>query len=233
MERAEPVSNLPMTMILEKQSGWRGSEDLWLDAAYAVLIEGGVDQVKVLPLAERLGLSRTSFYGHFDSREALLDALVARWEAKNTGNLIARTEAFAESIAEALFNLFDCWLDPDLFDARFDFAIRNWALGDPALREVLEATDKARIEAICTMFQHHGYSADQARVRAYTVYYTQIGYISMMVSEAVDLRIQRMPIYVETFSGQSATAAELTRFLARHGFGIEFVDGDEDTESRL
>ncbi len=222
-----------MNVASEKQSGWRGSEDLWLDAAYAVLVEGGVDQVKVLPLAERLGLSRTSFYGHFDNRDALLDALIARWQAKNTGNLIAQTEVYAESIAEALFNLFDCWLLPDLFDSRFDLAIRNWALGEPALRDVLEATDNARIDAIALMFARHGFSADQARVRAYTVYYTQIGYISMMVSEPVELRIQRMPIYVETFSGQTATAAELTRFSARHGFGVEFIDNDDGVESRL
>lgn len=233
MDCVEPASRRAMNVASEKQSGWRGSEDLWLDAAYAVLVEGGVDQVKVLPLAERLGLSRTSFYGHFDNRDALLDALIARWQAKNTGNLIAQTEVYAESIAEALFNLFDCWLLPDLFDSRFDLAIRNWALGEPALRDVLEATDNARIDAIALMFARHGFSADQARVRAYTVYYTQIGYISMMVSEPVELRIQRMPIYVETFSGQTATAAELTRFSARHGFGVEFIDNDDGVESRL
>lgn len=222
-----------MDEVVEKPTGWRGSEELWLDAAYAVLIESGVDQVKLLPLARKLGLSRTSFYGHFDSREALLVALVARWQAKNTANLIARTEAYAESIAEALFNLFDCWLLPDLFDARFDLAIRNWALGDPGLRAVLEVTDKARIEAIAAMFARHGYSADQARVRAYTVYYTQIGYISMMVSEPVDLRIQRMPLYVETFASVAPTAAELERFSARHGFGVEYIEADDAADSRL
>ncbi|MDX5402737.1 MAG: TetR/AcrR family transcriptional regulator, partial [Rhodobacterales bacterium] len=43
----------------QKKSGWRGSEDLWLGAAYDLLIEKGVDAVKVLPLAQTLGLSRT------------------------------------------------------------------------------------------------------------------------------------------------------------------------------
>ena len=222
-----------MNILLEKQSGWRGSEDLWIDAAYAVLVESGVDQVKVQPLAEKMGMSRTSFYGHFDSREALLDALVARWQAKNTGNLIAQTEAYAETIAEALFNLFDCWLLPALFDARFDLAIRNWALGDPQLRTVLEATDKARIDAISAMFMRHGFAPDQARVRAYTVYYTQIGYISMMVSEPVDVRMQRMPIYVEAFAGMAATAAELARFSARHGFGVDYAKDDESRNRGL
>ncbi|SMY06871.1 TetR/AcrR family transcriptional regulator [Flavimaricola marinus] len=209
----------------EKQSGWRGSEDLWLDAAYTILVENGVDAVKVMPLAKRLGLSRTSFYGHFDSREALLSALVDRWKAKNTGNLVARTERYAESIGEAIFNLFDCWLRPDLFDARFDFAIRTWALADPTLREVLEAVDQERIDAITAMFARHGYPEDQARVRAYAMYYTQIGYISMMVTEPVHLRIQRMPLYVETFAGVPPTEAEVARFSARHGFGVGHVLG--------
>lgn len=215
----------------EKQGGWRGSEDLWLDAAYAILIKAGVDAVKVMPLAETLGLSRTSFYGHFDSREALLDALVARWKAKNTGNLVAQAEAYSESIAEAIFNLFDCWLNPDLFDARFDFAIRTWALADPPLREVLEAVDQERIDAIAAMFARHGFSEEQARVRAYTVYYTQIGYISMMVAEPVDLRIQRMPLYIEVFAGVVPTEAEVARFSARHGFGLGHVMGQGATRT--
>src|SRR5690554_740400 len=140
-------------LLPQKQSGWRGSEDLWLNAAYALLIEKGVDAVKVMPLARTLGLSRTSFYGHFTSREALLDALIARWQDKNTGNLIRQTRAAADTVTEAVFNLFDCWLRPDLFDARLDFAIRNWALGDPALRAVLERTDTERTAALCAMFE--------------------------------------------------------------------------------
>jgi AcrR family transcriptional regulator len=222
-----------MNVAPEKMTGWRGSEDLWIDAAYALLVEVGVDQVKVLPLAEKLGLSRTSFYGHFESREALLDALVARWQSKNTKNLIAKTESYAESIAEALFNLFDCWLDHDLFDDRFDLAIRNWALGDPALRAVLEETDKTRIDAIAAMFSRHGFAPDQARVRAYTVYYTQIGYISMMVAESVELRIQRMPIYIETFSGTAPTQTEVARFSARHGFEVEFLPANDQSATRM
>lgn len=201
----------------KRNTGWRGSETLWLDAAYAVLVEAGVDAVKVGPLAKRLSLSRTSFYGHFDTREALLEALVSRWEAKNTGNLVARCEAYAATITEAIFNLFDCWIDPNLFDARFDFAIRTWALGDLSLRKRLEKTDQQRIAAIATMFERHGFDAEVARVRAYTIYYTQIGYISMMVSEPVALRVRRMPLYIQTFTGDLPLNAEVARFAARHG----------------
>ncbi|MDO5706009.1 MAG: TetR/AcrR family transcriptional regulator, partial [Paracoccus sp. (in: a-proteobacteria)] len=120
-----------------QESGWRGSPDGWLDAAQAVLLETGVDAVKVQGLAKRLNLSRTSFYWFFKDREALLDALLTRWRDKNTGAIVRQTEAYAESLPEAMLNVFDCWLDTGLFDARFEFAVRSWALqSDATLAEV-------------------------------------------------------------------------------------------------
>lgn len=198
------------------QNSVRGSEDLWLDAAYQVLIESGVDAVKVMPLAKMLKLSRTSFYWHFDSREAMLDALIERWKRKNTGNLIEQTRKYAESITEAMFNLFDCWIDDSLFDARMDFAMRHWALNSEQLKTALEETDRQRIQAIQQMFTRFGYSGSIAATRARTVYYTQVGYISMMVDEPLALRLERMPDYIEIFTGGVPSDAEIARFRSRH-----------------
>ena len=57
-----------------------------------------------------------------------MNALIARWREKNTGNLIKQSEAYAESLAEAMLNVFDCWVNKDLFDSQFEFAVRSWAL---------------------------------------------------------------------------------------------------------
>ena len=64
----------------EKTSGWRGSREVWLQAAQAALIASGVDAVKIQPLANGLQLSRTSFYWFFRDRKALLDALLEEWD---------------------------------------------------------------------------------------------------------------------------------------------------------
>ncbi|MEC8195729.1 MAG: TetR/AcrR family transcriptional regulator [Pseudomonadota bacterium] len=194
-----------------------GSEAAWLEAAYDMLTESGVDAVKIMPLAKRLGVSRTSFYWHFKDRDELLEAMIHRWEQKNTGNLVARTEAYAESIAEALFNLFDCWLDGDLFDARLDLAIRNWARNDAGLQLRLDAEDVKRKEAMAAMFLRFDYDADQAEVRALTMLYTQIGYISMEIEEDPAQRMGRMPDYIEVYTGQRPTPREVERFRSRHG----------------
>lgn len=198
------------------ERGWRGTPDLWLDAAYGLLVEGGVEAVKVMPLAERLGLSRTSFYWHFPDREALLAGLVARWQAKNTGNLIARCEAEAATIAEALLNLFDCWYDDALFDSRLEFVMRTWSLTDPTVAAAMSAADAERVAAITGLFLRFGYSETEADTRARTLYLTQVGYIALRSVESLEVRMGRIPAYVLTFSGVPPTEAEIVAFRARH-----------------
>lgn len=209
-------------LLIEKTSGWRGTREIWIEAAYQALIEHGIDAVKVMPLADRLGLSRTSFYGHFSDRNDLLDALITQWQTKNTGNLVKRTEDYAETITEAILNLFDLWLLPELFDSRLEFAMRNWAHADPDLTPMLEEADRVRIEAFTAMFERFGYEHASADVRANTMYLTQIGYISIVKdrpSEPLGPRLQRMPHYIEIFTGKTVSDAEFARFRARHPLG--------------
>jgi AcrR family transcriptional regulator len=202
-------------------SGWRGSPEVWLEAAYASLLESGVEAVKILPLAKRLNIARTSFYWYFKDREELLAALLSRWRDKNTGNLVRQSEAYAETIAEAMLNVFDCWLNERLFDAPFEFAVRSWALQSAETLAEVQAADEARIAALSKMFQRFGYDEGSADVRARTIYLVQIGYISMQAKEDVAVRMKRIPAYVEIFTGQAPEAREMNRFAARHSFRQE------------
>ncbi len=190
--------------------------DAWLKAAYDALVTQGVDAVKTGALADKLGVARSGLYWHFKNRKALLDALLLQWERKNTGNLVARTEAYADTITEAVFNLFDCWMDLDLFDSRLDRAVRNWALGNAQVTAKLRAADTARVAAIRAMFERFGYTPEQAEARAFTIYYTQMGYIAMIVIEPLEERVEKAATYVETFTGVSPSAADVARFKARH-----------------
>jgi len=198
-------------------SGWRGSREGWLQAAYDCLLESGVDSVKILPLAKRLNLSRTSFYWFFKDREELLGALIALWRDKNTGNLVKQSEAYAETLAEAALNVFDCWVDTNLFDSPFEFAVRSWALQSPDILCEVQQADRMRVEALTRMFMRFGYAETAADVRARTTYLVQIGYISMQAKEDLALRMKRIPEYIAIYTGQTPQKRELDRFFARHG----------------
>lgn len=201
---------------IAEDSGWRGSADVWLQASYETLIETGIDTVRIQPLAKKLKLSRTSFYWFFKDRNALLNALLAQWQEKNTGNLVVQAEAYAESIAEAILNVFDCWLNQDLFDSQFEFAVRSWALQSPDVAEQISQADNARLAALRQMFIRFGYEEAKADVRARSIYLTQIGYISMKSDEDIATRLQRVSDYVEIFTGLTPKSRELKRFYARH-----------------
>ncbi|QPB22776.1 TetR/AcrR family transcriptional regulator [Rhizobium sp. 007] len=198
-------------------TGWRGSQEGWLEAAYESLLESGVDSVKILPLAKKLNLSRTSFYWFFKDREELLAGLIARWREKNTGNIIKQSEAYAESLAEAMLNVFDCWLDQNLFDSKFEFAVRSWALQSEEILFEVQKADQVRLEALKRMFVRFGYEETPADVRARTTYLVQIGYISMQSREEVAVRMKRIPEYIAIYTGQIPQQRELDRFFARHG----------------
>ena len=203
-------------MLGKTQVRERGSRDRWLNAAYELLILGGIDAVKIMPLAKRLNLTRTGFYWFFDDLSALHDAMIDRWERQNTDTLVQHCQMQADTIIEALFNLMDCWLNPNLFDAKLDLAIRNWARTDGDLQDKVDTADLLRIRAVTEMFQRFGYSPEQAEVRGMTVIYTQIGYISMDVTEDRTERLNRVQHYVELFAGSAASQHEVDQFVRRN-----------------
>jgi len=197
------------------ETGWRGSREGWLEAGYQALIESGIDAVKILPLAKRLNLSRTSFYWFFEDREALLSALLDGWELRTTRPLIDSTTQYAETRAEAMLNVLTCFLAPGVFDSRLEFAVRSWSLQDQNVAARIKAADQARLEALTQMLAKWGIAPDEADIRARTIYLVQIGYISMQADEDIETRLARIPTYVKIYADELPEPREMARFNAR------------------
>jgi AcrR family transcriptional regulator len=193
----------------------RISADLWLDAAYENLLEGGVDAVRILPLAKKLNVSRTSFYWYFKDREELLAGLLGRWKSKNTGHWIERTEAYAETINEAVLNVTDCWFDDSIFDSRYEAAMRSWAQQAPEIAKETAEDDERRVAALIAMFARFGYEPEEADVRARAMYYTQLGYLATQPNDPMSVRMSRIAAYAKLFTSVAPNDRELERFFAR------------------
>ncbi|WP_265516872.1 TetR/AcrR family transcriptional regulator [Nitratireductor luteus] len=202
----------------EKPSGWRGSREIWLQAAKRALLDNGLDAVKIQPLANSLKISRTSFYWFFKDRNALLDALLEEWETKNTGAFVTACESYAETTTEAVLNLITVFHDEEVFEPQLDFAIRGWAHQSDSVMARVNAADERRLAAIREMFVRFGFASDDADVRARTVYLVQIGYISMQVQESVATRMSRVQRYVEIYTGRPPIQSEVDRFHSRLNF---------------
>lgn len=201
-----------------QETGWRGSREVWLEAAHDMLVESGIDSVRIQTLSKRLKIARTSFYWHFTDRETLLAALADRWAERTSKGMISACSAFAETEAEAMLNVIGAFISDKAFDSRLEFAIRSWALQDPAIMARLHAEDTRRLAALIEMFRKWGHEDVDAETRARTVYLTQIGYISMQQFEDIAVRMARIPAYVQIFTGVTPQAREMARFHAQHEF---------------
>ena len=205
----------------------RSTREDWLRLALQTLIRDGIDRVKVQIMARQLNVSRSSFYWYFKSPQDLYGQMLDHWLAKNTGPILQRSLRPAGSIAEAILNVFECWVNEDLFDPHLDVAVRLWARRAPEVLKVVASADQQRLDALTAMFIRHGFAPDDALVRARVLYFTQIGHYTLDIREDMALRASRTRAYVLAFCGQEPTAEDLARFGAalRAATGTDAVPG--------
>ena len=189
------------------------TRDDWLNLAGEVLIERGVSHVKVLTLARNLGVSRSSFYWYFRSREDLLDQLLEGWEGRNTRAVLDHAARPAGNICRAVMNLFECFIDPTRFDPRLDFAVREWARRSPAVRTRLDAADTARVDAIRAMFLGHGFEETEALTRARLISFLPLGYYALVESAPFATRLSLPHPHPTAFTSEEPDPAEMWAFL--------------------
>ena len=190
----------------------RATRGDWLAAARDTLVTAGVEQVKILPLAQRLEVSRSSFYWYFKDRQDLLDQLVAYWRDTNTRDIVEQARRPSDTITQGVLHVFECWTDHALFDPRLDFAVREWSRRSPDLRQTVAAEDDARVEAIRQLYLRHGYGETDAFIRARVLYFMQIGYYALDLNEPREQRLRYTPDYVRSFTGREPSPEEVEAF---------------------
>ncbi len=144
----------------------------WVDAAMAVLVDQGIDHVRVDVLAKQLGVTRGSFYWHFRDREDLLRRVLQAWSERTTAQLTERLKQARDNPLEQLQDLASL---PHrgraaAKAARIELAIRAWARRDAEAAAVLQASDAARIGYHQQVFEALGFAEAEAKARAYLLY---------------------------------------------------------------
>lgn len=186
----------------------------WINVALDALVSDGEKQVKVAILGERLGVSRSSFYWYFKSRQDLLDHLLEHWNITNTTAMVAQANCPANTITEAACNVFKCFVDPELFDNPLDFAVRDWARRSGKVRRILDRAEQLRLDALEAMFIRYDYEPIEALTRARVLYYMQTGYYAADLNESMAERLALLPKYLLTFTGREADPTEIEAFTA-------------------
>ena len=144
----------------------------WVEAATDVLVKQSVDAVRVETLAKQLGVTKGSFYWHFEDRPDLLRAIILNWRQRATAAVIERTQGSAAEPREKLRNLLAL---PQrsrqaVRAASIEVAIRAWARRDPNVRSAVDAVDRERLDFVAKIYREMGLPKAEADNRAYLAY---------------------------------------------------------------
>lgn len=133
----------------------RLNRDDWLDAAFAAAVEHGFDGVRVLVLADTLGVTRGSFYWHFKDHAELIAALLERWRAAEAASNQRLQQPASDDPVKDLEQLLDAALahgGADLSNMRFELALRGLGRRDAAVAAMLLEVDQARMALFAGKF---------------------------------------------------------------------------------
>lgn len=131
------------------------TRETWLTAALEQLREHGPGGLAVDKIARRLGVTRGSFYHHFDNLESLLEELPTHWMHRHAPTPFEVMIEWAPTIEEYVRKLV-CDYIPNMGRMRYDAAMRAWAETDEAAQRALCEVDAARLEMLTRFFQHFG-----------------------------------------------------------------------------
>ncbi|GAA0512500.1 MAG: TetR/AcrR family transcriptional regulator [Pigmentiphaga sp.] len=134
----------------------------WVRAGLRVLAQSGVDAVLIPRLATDLGVTKGSFYWHFESRDDLLLALIEEWKQHATLRVIEIVESASTSPQEKirLIAFIGTNSPIDEFGGAIELAVRNWARTNPDVRSAVADVDQQRLTYLTSLYAEMGAKVD-------------------------------------------------------------------------
>lgn len=144
----------------------------WIEAAFDALAEGGIEAVRVDPLAKRLGVTRGSFYWHFTDRAALHTAMLKEWRKRQSYRVATRIEHQTTAPDERLRQTLALpHAGPRAKRAAaIELAIRLWSRRDAEAAKAVAHIDRVRLNYYAKLYGEMGHPPAQARKRAFMFY---------------------------------------------------------------
>jgi AcrR family transcriptional regulator len=150
----------------------------WIKAAFRALTAGGPQAVRVEKLARDLGVTKGSFYWHFDDLPALQSAMLAHWQSVATDAVIATAETAQTSLEDLLTGLLAeavAGTGADYGGPLAETGIREWARSHAGAAQAVALVDERRLSFLQAQFENRGLAPDHAAQRAALFYATLLG----------------------------------------------------------
>lgn len=151
--------------------------DDWIQAGYALLAEEGIQAIKIDRLCDRLGVTKGSFYWHFEGMPSYRTALVQAWGELRDQDRAALDDMTGVPPRERLSGMMSSLVSPRHWT--LERAMREWARSDQSVAASVRAADRRLLRAVRQAFLDYGFADDEADFRASATFAAGIGFLHL------------------------------------------------------
>ncbi len=150
--------------------------ETWCYAALKQIATSGTVGISVEGLARELGVTKGSFYWHFENRQALLTAALSLWADTATSGIVTELSTIADPVERLRAILENSFLDHE--NAPTDTALAV-STADQAEADVVRGVTEVRLAFLQEIFIELGKTPSVAKARAHIAYTTYIGHFHL------------------------------------------------------
>ena len=173
----------------DKSKATRLDAAAWVAAAFDALADGGIDAVRVEPLAKALDITKGSFYWHFADRRALLDAMLEAWMQGRVA-AIRQQAPLRGAPAAVLRQVADLYTrNANARGLAIELAIRALARTDDGAAKAVRGVDRERLQQVGDLFAALGWPRGEAQARA-VLFYSYLFGQSLLDPQAVPATVR-------------------------------------------
>ncbi len=159
----------------------RRSREDWITAGLAELGTVGVDQLRLDRIASDLGVTKGSFYWHFEDRDELLAAIVDGWEARCTEDVISAVDRSGPDPHDRATQLWQ--LTAGAPNIQAELAIRDWARRSETIASQVQRVDDRRMTYVSSLLADLGVPRRELAARSLLAYSLLLGYYLIATSQ--------------------------------------------------
>ena len=173
----------------------RLSRDSWLEHALEILRDEGIQGVRIDRMARDLGVTKGSFYWHFENLDDLRTSILEHW-AQKYSDVISENPEYLQTDPQAGLLAATTRVRKEGLDA-FEVAMRNWADHDPVADAAVGAVYERRTKFVRSFFTRLGFRGMDAEMRTHTTLCYMSWEPSMYTEDSPTRRLKLLKLHIE------------------------------------
>lgn len=190
-----PVSNMDTKLTREQ----------WLGKALDILHSDTFGKLNIDRLGRSMGVSKGSFYWHFQGKKDFVTQLVDHWERVFTIAVINHIDGYDGETSDKILELMEYVTLNQL--ARYDSMIQSLAKDEPHVFLAVKRVFDKRVRYVTSLLGSFGFTEDQLQFRGRALVMLIIQEQNSLYSEPIDVQLKRIKLAHRLFTMQTETSS--------------------------